>query len=55
MSREETSLVLEEIWVTSRALVEIGEPDAGDPPSRLCEELRNRRRALLARLSENRR
>ena len=54
MSREEASSILEEILVTSRALVELGEPELGEPPTRLAQELRTRRRALLARLeSEN--
>jgi hypothetical protein len=49
MSREEVSAVLEEILATSRALVELEEPEDG-APSKLCEELRARRRALIARL-----
>lgn len=54
MSRQETQSVLEEILVTSRVLAELGEPETGEPPSKLCEALRLRRRTLLERLqSEN--
>jgi hypothetical protein len=49
MSREESSYILEQIFVTSRALVELDEPEAGH----LCEALRVHRRELLARLSKN--
>ena len=55
MSRQEESSLLEEILVTSKALVELGEPELGEPPSRLCEALRVRRRELIARLSQDRR
>ena len=50
MSRQEAESMLEEILVTSRALVELGDPEVGEGPSRLCEELRLRRRTLLDRL-----
>ena len=46
--------MLEEILVASRALVELGEPEMGEGASKLCAELRLRRRTLLDRLcSEN--
>ena len=46
--------MLEEILVTSRVLAELGEPETGEPPSKLGEALRLRRRTLLERLqSEN--
>ncbi|HEY1957516.1 MAG TPA: hypothetical protein VGH28_17980 [Polyangiaceae bacterium] len=50
MSRQEAQSTLEEILVTSRAIVELGDPEVGEPPSKLCEALRVRRRALLERL-----
>jgi len=46
MSREETQSIVEEILTTSQMLIELG----SDEPSKLREELRLRRRALLARL-----
>ena len=46
MSREQT-FILDEIFVTSRALVELGELH-GD--GRLAEELRSRRKVLLEKL-----
>jgi hypothetical protein len=46
MSRDQT-FILEEIFVTSRALVELGESYAD---GRLAEELRSRRNELLAKL-----
>lgn len=52
MSQDERALVMEEIMVASRALAELEPPDADDAPSRLREELRTRRRALIARLRE---
>ena len=46
--------MLEELLVASRALVELGEPEMGEGASKLCAELRLRRRTLLDRLcSEN--
>jgi hypothetical protein len=48
MSHDESSFILEQIFVTSRALVELDEGDA----DHLCEALRTHRRELLARLSK---
>ena len=44
MSREETSTILHEILVTSRAIVEL------DDDGSFSREIRARRRALLAKL-----
>ena len=46
MSRDQ-AFILDEIFVTSRALVELGDTDA---EGRLAEELRLRRKELLAKL-----
>ncbi len=50
MSNEEQSAILEEILATSRTLVELG--DAATEANKLCHELRERRRTLLARLRQ---
>ena len=46
MSRDQ-AFILDEIFVTSRALVELGESNAD---GRLAEELRSRRKELLEKL-----
>jgi len=46
MSRDQ-SFILDEIFVTSRALVELGDTDA---EGHLAEALRSRRKELLAKL-----
>jgi hypothetical protein len=46
MSRDQ-AFILDEIFVTSRALVELGETNMD---GRLAEELRSRRKELLAKL-----
>jgi hypothetical protein len=49
MSRDQ-AFILDEIFVTSRALVELGESYAD---GRLAEELRSRRKELLAKLGRS--
>jgi len=46
MQRDQ-AFILDEIFVTSRALVELGDTNAD---GRLAEELRSRRKELLAKL-----